>query len=30
MALKSFESYLRETPNAADAAQVEKLIDRLH
>jgi tetratricopeptide (TPR) repeat protein len=29
MALKSFESYLRESPNAPDAAQVEKLIGRL-
>ena len=29
MALKSFESYLRESPNAADAAQVEKLIGML-
>ena len=29
MALKSFESYLRELPNAADAAQVEKLIGML-
>jgi tetratricopeptide (TPR) repeat protein len=29
LALKSFESYLRDSPNAADAAQVEKLIDRL-
>lgn len=29
MARKSFESYLRELPNAADAAQVEKLIGRL-
>jgi tetratricopeptide (TPR) repeat protein len=29
MALKSFESYLRETPNAADAAEVEKLIATL-
>jgi Tfp pilus assembly protein PilF len=29
MALKSFESYLRESPNATDAAQVEKLIGRL-
>ena len=29
MAIKSFESYLRELPNAADAAQVEKLIGRL-
>jgi tetratricopeptide (TPR) repeat protein len=30
MALKSFESYLRESPNAPDAAQVEKLIGMLH
>ncbi|MEP6570336.1 MAG: tetratricopeptide repeat protein [Acidobacteriota bacterium] len=30
MALKSFKSYLRETPNAPDAAQVEKLIGMLH
>jgi tetratricopeptide (TPR) repeat protein len=29
MALKSFESYLRELPNAADAAQVQKLISKL-
>lgn len=29
MALKSFESYLRESPNAADAAQVQKLIGML-
>jgi Tfp pilus assembly protein PilF len=29
MALKSFESYLRESPNAPDAAQVEKLIGML-
>lgn len=29
MALKLFESYLRESPNAADAAQVEKLIATL-
>jgi hypothetical protein len=29
MALKSFESYLRETPNAPDASQVEKLIGML-
>jgi len=29
MALKSFESYLRESPNAADAAQVQKLISIL-
>ncbi len=30
MALKSFESYLRELPNAPDAAQVQQLISRLH
>jgi tetratricopeptide (TPR) repeat protein len=29
MALKAFESYLREVPNATDAAQVEKLIGKL-
>jgi tetratricopeptide (TPR) repeat protein len=29
MALKAFESYLRESPNAPDAAQVEKLIGML-
>ena len=29
MALKSFESYLRESPNAPEAAQVEKLIAML-
>ncbi|HEV7680632.1 MAG TPA: tetratricopeptide repeat protein [Pyrinomonadaceae bacterium] len=29
LALKSFESYLRETPNAPDANQVEKLIAML-
>jgi len=29
MALKSFESYLRASPKAADAAQIEKLIDKL-
>ena len=29
MALKSFESYLRESPNAPDAAQVERLIGML-
>jgi tetratricopeptide (TPR) repeat protein len=29
MALKSFESYLRESPHAANAAQVEKLIGML-
>lgn len=29
LALKSFESYLRESPNAADAAQIEKLIATL-
>jgi tetratricopeptide (TPR) repeat protein len=29
MALKSFESYLRESPNAPDAAQIEKLIGML-
>jgi tetratricopeptide (TPR) repeat protein len=29
LALKSFESYLRESPDAADAAQVEKLIGML-
>jgi tetratricopeptide (TPR) repeat protein len=29
MALKSFESYLREAPNAANAAQVQKLIGML-
>jgi tetratricopeptide (TPR) repeat protein len=29
MARRSFESYLRELPDAADAAQIEKLIDRL-
>jgi tetratricopeptide (TPR) repeat protein len=29
MARKSFESYLRETPNAPDAAQIEKLIGML-
>jgi Tfp pilus assembly protein PilF len=29
MALKSFESYLRDSPNAPDAAQVESLIGRL-
>ncbi len=29
MALKSFEAYLRESPNAADAAQVQKLIGTL-
>jgi Tfp pilus assembly protein PilF len=29
MALKSFESYLRDSPNAPDAAQVERLIGRL-
>jgi tetratricopeptide (TPR) repeat protein len=29
MALRSFESYLRESPNAADAAQVERLIGTL-
>ncbi|MDQ1728890.1 MAG: hypothetical protein QOD33_1015 [Pyrinomonadaceae bacterium] len=29
MALKSFESYLRALPNAADAAQVQQLIGRL-
>jgi Tfp pilus assembly protein PilF len=30
MARRSFESYLRELPDAPDAAQVQKLIDRLH
>jgi len=30
MALKSFESYLRELPNAPDAVQVQQLISRLH
>jgi tetratricopeptide (TPR) repeat protein len=30
MALKSFESYLRELPHAPDAAQVQQLISRLH
>ncbi len=30
LALKSFQSYLRESPNAADADQVQKLIDSLH
>jgi Tfp pilus assembly protein PilF len=29
LALKSFESYLSESPNAANAAQVEKLIGKL-
>ncbi len=29
MAIKAFESYLRESPNAANAAQVEKLIGKL-
>jgi tetratricopeptide (TPR) repeat protein len=29
LALESFQSYLRESPNAADAAQVEKLIGML-
>jgi tetratricopeptide (TPR) repeat protein len=29
MARKSFESYLRESPNAADAAQVQKLLGTL-
>jgi Tfp pilus assembly protein PilF len=29
IALKFFESYLQESPNAADAAQVQKLIDAL-
>lgn len=29
MALKSFESYLRESPNAPDSAQIEKLIGML-
>jgi tetratricopeptide (TPR) repeat protein len=29
LALKSFESYLRDTPNAPDASQVEKLIAML-
>lgn len=29
LALRSFESYLRASPNAADAAQIEKLIGRL-
>jgi tetratricopeptide (TPR) repeat protein len=30
MALRSFESYLRQLPNAPDAAQVQQLISRLH
>ncbi|MCU1264002.1 MAG: repeat-containing protein [Acidobacteria bacterium] len=30
LALKSFESYLHESPNAPDAAQIQKLIDTLH
>lgn len=30
LARRSFESYLRDSPNAADAAEVEKLIERLH